>query len=933
MNSGKLKCVYFNARSILNKLVDLKTLIIDNAPDLIVISETWLSEKDSDALLCFDSNYQVFRCDRSAIGKDRGGGVAVLAKKNLGVMAFELRQMPSGCELVCVDFLCDTNFRIVAVYRRPGCHVNENNEFLGEIEEWCTVQHPTLIIGDFNFPHILDGDGLPRSNSLFHSFLIQCSLFNLVSEATRQDNMLDLLLTNDVSLVADVKISENFSTSDHASICFEIQTSSNSIEPAVIRSPDFANCAWEKANDMIAAVDWCFYLSDSKTVDEMYEKFTDIIRNVVESCCPLKNCRMKTSNLPDYLQRLSAKKHFLWLDRFKPGGREAFDKCAKQYSEESRKFARNQEKRLICSGNHKLFFKYMNGKLNVRSGIGSLKDDVGSVVSNDREKAELFADFFKSVYKADNGVLPEFPTRCNVSLNAVDVSEESIVNAIGSLSDKTSETPDSMPSYFIKRTVKSLAVPLSIIFQRSISCSSLPYLWKTAFVVPLLKKPPAVSVKNYRPISLTSSVCKIFEIIIKKSILKHMLGKNLINPGQFGFLPGRSTLSQLISCVSDWVSSVNEKIQTEVVYIDYAKAFDVVCHSKLLLKLEKGYGITGSLLKWIRAFICGRTFKVKIGASFSECYEICSGVPQGSVLGPLLFLIYVNDVSDKLSSACKLFADDLKIYRPLHDPAVDFYSLQKDLDTFSDWSKTWQLVISEHKCKVMHINFHHECALTLDGFRLKPVEDGIRDLGVKLRPDLDPSTQCTEVFSKAFRVANCILRSLQHRCLDHYRKAFIVYCRPILEYCSQVWSPYETKDILLVEKVQKNFTRMAFRKVFVGPYSPDYSVRLQIFNLRSLEYRRIEFDLVLCYRIVRGFSDINFDDMFTYAPVRSRRYSHRYQLARKTCAVNSVLNCYQFRVIRIWNQLPSPIVEAGNVSTFKARLEKFDLHAIARLQF
>ncbi|VDM47846.1 unnamed protein product [Toxocara canis] len=274
--------------------------------------------------------------------------------------------------------------------------------------------------------------------------------------------------------------------------------------------------------------------------------------------------------------------------------------------------------------------------------------------------------------------------------------------------------------------------------------------------------------------------------------------------------------------------------------------------------------------------------------------------------------------------------DDLKIYRPLQDPAIDFRILQNDLNAFSAWSKSWQLDISYKKCRVLHVNFHHECFLRLDNEVLPSADDGIRDLGVKICPNLHWNLHCTEVATNALKVTNCILRALQHRCIEHYRKAYIVYCRPILEYCTQAWSPYLISDIKTVENVQEYYTRMAFRKLFVRPYTPDYRARLKMFDLEPLEYRRLEFDLALCFKIVRGFSDIPLGSLFTLLDPRERR-PHRYQLARKTCSANSVFYCFQFRVVRIWDELPCRIAEAQNLSVFMNRLDSFDLRIIADL--
>ncbi|KHN83464.1 putative RNA-directed DNA polymerase from transposon X-element [Toxocara canis] len=344
-------------------------------------------------------------------------------------------------------------------------------------------------------------------------------------------------------------------------------------------------------------------------------------------------------------------------------------------------------------------------------------------------------------------------------------------------------------------------------------------------------------------------------------------------------------------------------IPSNVVYIDFAKAFDSVTHPKLLLKL-KAYGIGGSVLTWLKNFLCGRSFRVKVGNALSSSHFVLSGVPQGSILGPLLFLLYVNDLPKSLLSCCKLYADDVKIYRPITDPQFDY-----------------------SKCFVLHLNFSAECPLHLCVFDL-PAKEVMRNLGVYVSSDLNWHNHCVEVSRRAAQVANYILRAVQYSSVESYRKAFVAYCRPILEYCTQVWSPSVKRDIEMIERVQRRFTKMAFRKAFRGPFQPNYEQRLRIFDLKPLWYRRTQFDLHLCFKIVKGFSGIPFKSIFSFTKFASRSRFHPLQIERKTTNRTDVLNSIAFRVVPIWNSLSYDVVMAGNLSCFRRRLEQCDLTTI-----
>ncbi|KHN83319.1 putative RNA-directed DNA polymerase from transposon BS, partial [Toxocara canis] len=294
----------------------------------------------------------------------------------------------------------------------------------------------------------------------------------------------------------------------------------------------------------------------------------------------------------------------------------------------------------------------------------------------------------------------------------------------------------------------------------------------------------------------------------------------------------------------------------------------------------KAYGIGGSVLTWLKNFLCGRSFRVKVGNALSCFHFVLNGVPQGSIPAPLLFSLY-------------LYADDVKIYRPITDAQFDCSVLRQDMIPLEQWSQLWQLDISPEKCFVLHLNFSTECPLHLCGFDL-PAKEVMKDLGVYVSSDLNWHNHCVEVSRRAAQVANHILRAVQYSSVESYRKAFVAYCRPILEYCTQVWSPSVKRDIEMIERVQRRFTKMAFRKAFRGPFQPNYEQRLRIFDLKPLWYRRTQFDLHLCFKIVKGFSGIPFKSIFSFTKFASRSRFHPLQIERKTTSRTDVLNSFAF---------------------------------------
>jgi hypothetical protein len=253
------------------------------------------------------------------------------------------------------------------------------------------------------------------------------------------------------------------------------------------------------------------------------------------------------------------------------------------------------------------------------------------------------------------------------------------------------------------------------------------------------------------------------ETIIKKQVLDYLLLHNKINKQQHGFLARHSTCSQLIESVNDWSIALNARKQVDAVYVDFSKAFDSVVHCKLLYKLEL-IGLRGKLLLWIAEFLTDRFQLVRVGRSVSDTIGVRSGVPQGSVLGPLLFLVYINDIVDIFDKRIevKLFADDVKIYVVINN-IDDCLLLQRGLNNLSDWAEKWQLKISINKCAVLTIgSCNDKYVYDIDNSSLPNVES-IVDLGVTMNSDLRFKKHINVIVSKAHQRSSLILRCFKSR--------------------------------------------------------------------------------------------------------------------------------------------------------------------------
>ena len=378
-------------------------------------------------------------------------------------------------------------------------------------------------------------------------------------------------------------------------------------------------------------------------------------------------------------------------------------------------------------------------------------------------------------------------------------------------------------------------------------------------------------------------------------------------------------MAQLLTCYDDWAKARNRSQQTDIIFLDLSKAFDSVPHERLLLKLQR-HGIDGSLLLWIRNFLTNRKQRVVLRGTCSDWSSVISGVPQGTILGPILFIIYINDISSNITSTVKIYADDTKIYRTVNEPE-DTSALQLDLNRLSDWAIKWQLCFNPEKCEVMRVTHNRDRTKPTYslGAQLKSVESA-KDLGVTISYDLSWSKHVSHIVSKANKVLGVIKRSIGNDNQHVFSSLYKSLVRPILEYAAPVWSPYLTKDMESLEKVQRRASRLALKQKR-GEMS--YEDRCRLLNWQSLEKRRKFLSLVQCYKIVFGIDSLPFSEFFEFTKCNRTRANDDYKLYLKLATPNSYKYSFFVRILKEWNDLPKNVVHAGSLTLFRERLKAY----------
>lgn len=493
----------------------------------------------------------------------------------------------------------------------------------------------------------------------------------------------------------------------------------------------------------------------------------------------------------------------------------------------------------------KSFWSFVNSKRK-NSLVPSNVVHEGSESVDEAEACGLFARHFASVFQsrtssdadaelAASNVVPDA-----VNLDTFVISPAMIIGASKKLKNSYAPGPDGIPAAVFRRCAEVVAVPLAFILNHSFEDGIFPMCWKLSFMFPVHKSGDRREVKNYRGITSLCAASKLFEIIVSDQLLRGT--RSHISSDQHGFIPGRSVTTNLLDFTTTCLAAMEDKAQVDVIYTDLKAAFDKIDHKVLLRKLSR-MGASNRLVSWLSSYLTGRTLRVKLGCSVSSPFSSVSGVPQGSNLGPLLFVIFFNDVAASLGYKCKLiYADDLKIYVVVRC-IEDCLHLQRLLDIFVHWCRKNNLVISVAKCHVMTFHRSKEPIIhdyRIDGNVLERVDE-VTDLGVVLDPKLSFHSHYTAIISKANRQLGFITKIAKDFKDPHCLKA--LYCslvRPILENASVVWAPNDVTWNIRIERVQKRFVRIALRNLpWRDPLNlPAYPERCRLLELETLDRRR-----------------------------------------------------------------------------------------------
>ena len=914
-----LKCLYTNAQGLRNKLEELCDHCLEDMPDIVAVTETWFRQDICDAELAIP-NFCLLRNDRSS----RGGGVALYYHNSLSCVQICDEELFLQDTLWCTLKLeQDTTCVIAVIYRPPSACESFNQALLEKIRLGCTRhQTATLLLGDFNLPQLYSQNHVEQSiESQFQQMLEEIPLFNHVYEFTRiradeRPSILDLVLSDEVNAIEQIRYASPLGRSDHLVLKFDY----------VCRAQRLSDTqkTYRKINfpGLIEALR-CFDQINTNipTVNAQWTSFSQQLMVHVEANSKHMPRIQKESgfSLRSRTKKWMSRRNEAWYIYSHSRTAEYWsifcglrNKVTLLIREDKRQYQllllRKMER------NPKLLYRMANARSNVKPGIAPLMTIAG-LTTDAKQTADVFADFFQQVYAPvetnHNDLL--LPTPTNESISEVCFKPESILLKLQSLKSNVSPGIDAITSLILKNCASHLYRPLTDMFTNSMICSRLPTEWKCSIVSPIYKAGSRSSAANYRPVSLLPTVSKVMEREIAEVIIAHMNRHNLFSDAQHGFRKTRSCVSNLLIALDDWTQALDAGHGVHVCYLDISKAFDRVNHNILIQKL-KSYGILGNLLEWLRDYLRERHAMIRVDGAYSKKILVTSGVPQGSVLGPILFLIYINDLPAAIKNRLLLFADDAKLWTQIHSEE-NCVSLQKDLDALYKWSVVNKLPFNLSKCKVMQIGKSVNFKYRLGSQELEWVAQE-KDLGVLISSNLKAGNQCLAVYKKTSSVLGMFQRLLGRFTHDIVPIIMNTYIRPRMEYGVQAWAPWMEKDIHLLQRIYHRVT-----KSVIGLQSLPYNDRLSRLNLFDFNYRRLRGDLILMFKAMKT-ADHPLKSLFTLQNQRSSR-SHDMQVSIPHSRVNCRRYFFAVRVCFSWNYLPAYVAQSSTVDSFKRNLDKF----------
>ena len=924
--------------------------------DIISLCETSLNEETKIPENSF-KNYQFKSANHSS--GEKKGGVGIFYKNDLPL---KIRHDLSFEEcIVCELKFGRKNIFFTVLYRNPIYKVDspEFVSFMANVEDLykkikCEKPYATFFTGDFN-AHSLnwwtEGDNTNEGIELDKLFT-DLNLTQVISEPTNfqehcRPSCIDLIITDQPNLVLNSGVRDSLDPTCKHQITF------CKINFSMPPPPVYNREVWLYNNADILSITraaslfpWRERLNCIFDPSLQVELLNETILNIMSNFVPHKVIKIKPSE-PEWINgeiKKMLKKQNRIYRKYKKNGFRDEDKltldifrneCADAIKKSKEKYLLNLGNKLCDNSNgQKSYWKIVNNLLN-KCKIPRIPPLLvgDKFVTCVKDKATLFNNFFvKQCQPFENtSILPNFFLRTDKQLQSFDISDDEILKILSSLKTNKAHGPDDISVSMIKLCGNELVLPLKLIFVNILRTGIFPKQWKRANVTPVHKKENKQLIKNYRPISLLPILAKVFERIIFKHLYNHLIENDLITKNQSGFRPGDSVTNQLLFLVHKIFESFDnlENFDVRSVFLDMSKAFDKVWHKGLIFKLKQN-GVTGNLLILMENYLSNREQRVALNGMFSEWGKINSGVPQGSVLGPLLFLVYINDLEEGIKSQIKFFADDTSLFSIVRNPEISTEELNHDLGLINNWAFQWKMSFNPDPNKpaeeVVFSNKREGCfhpPLFFNNIEVKRVNEH-KHLGLTLDSKLNFGSHIKENIAKAMTgvgVIRYLSSYIPVRTLDQIYK---MYVRPHFDFCDVIYNLPVKQDIF-TSKMNLSFWMEKIEKV---QYQAAIAVtgtwkttsREKIYDELGWEplwKRRWFRHLVQFYKIQNGLTPSYLTELVP--PLRAHLYGLRSNnvLQSYKCNRNIFKNSFYPYGTELWNKIGPELRQLPSLVKFK----------------
>ena len=660
------------------------------------------------------------------------------------------------------------------------------------------------------------------------------------------------------------------------------------------------------------SIDWARVSQSLVDVDDLVQAFTDIVISVLRNCSPCtRRSRKRSVPLPKYILKLIALKRKAWKSVCNNGDKEPYKLACSRVKNAIKNFYISQEIRLLGKNNKTNLFKYVNSRLgNHHFCPSEIVLPSGLSTSAPNLVLEAFSNEFSSNFNSE-----QFSSACpkgDVSGLLFNSCVEDVLRLL-SCSPDSAAGIDGIPGRVLKLLGPVIAVPLNTIFQRSFYQSKFPSAWKLAIVQPVYKGKGNKSLpSSYRPVSLCSTLGKILERLAKEQLNLLIEKYGLLCERQHGFVQKRSTVTNLLEVESYLAEWDNLKQPYDIITFDFCRAFDKVPHGILMDVIASSIPLHQNSLCWIFDILSERFQCVRLSNVCSHSRPVTSGVVQGSALGPILFDIFINPLLSSIPGIASAFADDLKLLGNVVTRSR--LDIQHDVDCVYNWSNDMCMPLSVAKCFVLHCGGNNpQWTYTCNNSNLPSVNE-LKDLGILRTSQRECSTHCALVASKAKRAAGALFRSFRSRDRSLLWAAFVAFVMPILNYASPAWCPYLRRDINLLEKTQRSFT-----KRLDGLHLFSYPERVRELSTVTLESSRAMADLTFTYKCLHGLIDISPESIGLHLQGGNTRGAGLH-LAVPRATTSRVKSYFKYRLPVLWNALPLTLLSSTSLNSFRRGL-------------